>query len=128
MAVKIKDEDAAGKVLHQFTLDNLDETLTVREVIRARVYQEVNDYNQAPERTYPSLIEISPRERQINGERPESKQVDWEAVFAKAIEAFESNGFFIVIGDQQVERLDQEYTISVDTEVSFVKLVPLVGG
>jgi hypothetical protein len=41
---------------------------------------------------------------------------------------FEKNGFFVLVGDKQAESLDQEFDVKVDTEVSFVKLVPLVGG
>jgi hypothetical protein len=33
-----------------------------------------------------------------------------------------------LVGHRQAERLDEEFEVKVDTEVSFVKLVPLVGG
>lgn len=33
-----------------------------------------------------------------------------------------------LVGDKQAERLDDDFEVKVDTEVSFVKLVPLVGG
>jgi hypothetical protein len=31
-------------------------------------------------------------------------------------------------GDRQATTLDEEFTVRADTEVTFVKLVPLVGG
>ena len=43
-------------------------------------------------------------------------------------QAFTRNGFFVLVGDRQVESLDEELELKVDTDVSFVKLVPLVGG
>ena len=43
-------------------------------------------------------------------------------------EWWEKNGFFILIDNKQAEHLDQEYTVSSKTEVSFVKLTLLVGG
>ena len=46
----------------------------------------------------------------------------------KALEAFGRNGFFVLVGDKQAVSLDEEFEVKVDTEVSFVKLVPLVGG
>ena len=39
MLLTIKDETAGGKVTNSLTLDVLDETITVRELIRSRVYQ-----------------------------------------------------------------------------------------
>ncbi len=46
----------------------------------------------------------------------------------RALEAFDRNGFFVLVGDKQAGSLDQEFEVKVATEVSFVKLVPLVGG
>ena len=66
----------------------------------------------------------------LNGEKlPQApRRVDWEAQFARACEAFERNGFFVLVDDRQVEALDDEIELKLDTVVSFVKLVPLVGG
>ena len=36
--------------------------------------------------------------------------------------------FFLLIADRQAESLDEVFEIDLDCEVSFVKLVPLVGG
>jgi len=56
------------------------------------------------------------------------RTIDWEAQFRRACEAFESNGFFMLIGDRQAESLEEAFDIGVETEVQFVKLTPLVGG
>jgi hypothetical protein len=45
MILAIRDETAGGAVLNELTLDVLSETITVRELIRSRVYQEVQDHN-----------------------------------------------------------------------------------
>ena len=41
----IRDEELAGTTIHEFSLDFLTEHITVRELIRSRVYQEVQDHN-----------------------------------------------------------------------------------
>ena len=69
----------------------------------------------------------------MNGNRPEyrlkqHRQIDWKEQFEKAIDAFNHNGFFILIDEKQAESLDQEFTVNPKTEVSFVKLTILVGG
>ena len=125
----IVDESVSGERLNSFTLDSLTETVTIRELIRARIYQEVQDYNQRRTGLFTGLVQPDGAEKLLNGFKlKRTRPIDWEQQFEKACEAFESNGFFILVGDQQAEALDQAFEIKVDTEVSFVKLVPLVGG
>ena len=43
VTLTIRDENTAGDTTHTLTLDFLTERITVRELIRSRVYQEVKD-------------------------------------------------------------------------------------
>ncbi|MEO8350342.1 MAG: hypothetical protein ABI680_01345 [Chthoniobacteraceae bacterium] len=124
------DASPSGETLHSFTLDHLAERLTVREILRARIWQEVADFNQHPQETFNGLVQPGDVERTLNrATKPgEPRQIDWEAQFRRACEAFDANGFFVLIGDRQAESLDEEFDIGVETEVQFVKLTPLVGG
>jgi hypothetical protein len=125
----IHDETPSGQKTNTFTLDCLTEKMTVRELLRARIYQEVQDYNQKEPEYFRGLIEPTDAERVLNGYKLKAKRkIDWQQQYQRALEAFERNGFFVLVGDQQAESLDQEFEVTVDTEVSFVKLVPLVGG
>jgi hypothetical protein len=128
-ALIIHDETTSGQKTHTFTLECLTERMTVRELIRARIYQEVQDYNTRQPEYFRGLVEPSEAERTLNGYKLRArKKIDWEQQFARALQAFERNGFFVIVGDKQAARLDEEFEVKVDTEVSFVKLVPLVGG
>jgi len=124
------DESLSGQRLHSFTLECLEERMSVREIIRARIWQEVQDYNsQGLLSKFVGLIQPVDDEKRLNGDvRLKPKRVDWERQYKTALRAFETNGFFILIGDRQAADLDEEFLIQPDTEVSFVKLVPLVGG
>ena len=125
----IHDETTSGGKTNTFTLDCLTERLTVRELIRARIYQEVQDYNQKQPEYFRGLVEPTDAERALNGYKLKAnRRIDWEEQFKRALEAFERNGFFVLVGDKQAETLDQEFAVKVDTEVSFVRLMPLVGG
>lgn len=125
----IHDETATGQKTNTFTLDWLTERMTVREVIRARIYQEVQDYNRREPEFFRGLVEPSDAERMLNGFKLKVKRkIDWHKQYDRALEAFERNGFFVLVGDRQVDSLDEEFDVKVDTEVSFIKLVPLVGG
>lgn len=125
----ITDATPAGEKLRSYTLDSLTEQMTVREIIRARIWQEVADYNQKCGEIFNGLVQPTDAERTLNGYRvKERRVVDWEQQFARACEAFERNGFFLLIGDHQAESLDESFGVPVDMEVQFVKLTPLVGG
>jgi hypothetical protein len=125
----IHDETTSGQKTNTFTLDCLTERMTVRELIRARIYQEVQDYNQKQPEYFRGLVEPTDAERVLNGYRLKAnRKIDWEEQFTRALEAFERNGFFVLVGDKQAESLEQAFEVKVDTEVSFVRLMPLVGG
>jgi|SRR5208282_1235407 hypothetical protein len=127
--ILIHDETTSGEKIHSFTLDSLAEHLTVRDLIRARIYQEVQDYNFKEPEYFRGLVEPTNAERVLNGYKLKAKRkIDWQEQYKRALEAFERNGFFVLVGDKQAETLDQEFDVKIETEVSFVKLVPLVGG
>lgn len=134
ITLTIRDETAAGRVYSETPLQIPTERITVRELIRERVYQEVQDFNRQQEASvFRGLVQPSDAERMLNGERPEyrlkrHRQLDWKEQFEKATTAYQNNGFFILIDNAQAESLDQEFIVSSSTEVSFVKLTMLVGG
>ena len=128
----IRDETATGQTGHSFPLEFESESLTVRELIRERVYQEVSEYNFRSRRedgVFRGLVQPTDTERALNGFKvPKGRDIDWEKQFAQAIDAFGRNGFFIIVDDRQAEALDETIVIRPSTQVSFVKLTPLVGG
>ena len=125
----ITDATPTGEKLHSFTLETLTERSTVREILRARIWQEVADHNQQPQENFRGLVQPTNIERTLNGPKSSvPRMIDWEAQFRRACEAFESNGFFVLIGDRQAENLDEEFEVGLETEVQFVKLTPLIGG
>lgn len=128
-SVLIHDETSSGRRINSFSLDCLTERLTVRELIRARIYQEVQDYNLKEPELFSGLVQPTGSEQVLNNYRLKVKQkIDWQEQFQRACEAFERNGFFVLVGNRQAEALDETFVVKVDTEVSFVKLVPLIGG
>jgi hypothetical protein len=134
MLLSVRDQSPAGQSLYELSLDFLSESITVRELIRERVHHEVREFNRHRDKvTFNGLVQPSDAELDLNGPRhsyrlKKHRTLDWETQFALASEAFESNGFFILIDDKQAESLDQQFVIGPATHVSFVKLVPLVGG
>jgi hypothetical protein len=125
----VRDETASGKSINEFPLEFPSERITVRELIRERVYQEVQDYNRREPEYFKGLVQPTDAEQTLNGYKVRTRrQIDWKTQFEKALDAFGRNGFFILVDDKQVEGLDEEVIIGHGTQVSFVKLMPLVGG
>jgi hypothetical protein len=129
MTVRVFDETSSGDRTNEFALDFLTEVVTVRELIRARVYQEVTEYNARQPSRWSGLVQPGAVEQRLNANRsPQPRRVDWEAQFQKAIDAFGRNGFLLFVDDRQLTGLDDEITLRHDTSVTFLRLVPLVGG
>ncbi len=130
--LKIRDETTlsfGGDDAEGFTLDVLTSRITVRELIRARVYQEVYQYNLDRPEYFQGLIQPSDAERSLNGfKMRERRSIDPEKQFEMAIKAFYSNGFIVLLNDRQVDELEDEIEVRPDTTITFLKLVPLVGG
>jgi len=125
----IRDETAGGQPLHEWALEVLTERVSVRELIRSRVYQEVQDYNQKQPDRFRGLIQPSEAEQTLNGcKLPKKRHIDWKAQFAKATEAFERKQFLILVNDKQVDSLDEEIEIEPGTTATFLKMTMLVGG
>jgi hypothetical protein len=131
----VRDETVAGDTIHSFPLEFPSERITVRELIRERVYQEVQDFNRRNDPVFRGLVQPTGAQ-QVNSQDRRAwsyqlktrREIDWKEQFEQAQRAFERNGFFILIDDKQAEELDQEVVLRRGTEVTFVKLVPVVGG
>ncbi len=112
-----------------FALDVPTERVTVRELIRTRVYREVHDYNLRRPEYFRGLVQPTDAERTLNGFKVRrGRRIDPEEQFETAIESFYRNGFLILVDDRQVEELEEEIEAGPYTTVTFLKLVPLVGG
>jgi hypothetical protein len=125
----IRDESTSGETLREFSLDVLSERITVRELIRSRVYQEVKDFNAQQPGVFQGLIQPADDEQTLNGGRRRKKRlIDWKRQFERALAAFRANQILILVDDRQLESLDEEIEITPDTRVAFLRLTLLMGG
>jgi hypothetical protein len=118
-----------GRPRLAFTLAWAETTITLRELIRARVAQEVQTYNAQQNEYFQGLVQPAGAEQTLNGYRlPQQRQVSVEQQVDTALAAFETNGFVVLVDDEQVEDLDAQIALRPELAVTFLKLVPLVGG
>lgn len=129
MELRVRDETATGKVTHELVLRELPDRFTVRDLIRTRVREEVARHNAGQAEVFRGLVQPTDAEVDLNGYRlREHRTVDWEAQADVAEQAFLTNGFFVLVDEHQPTDLDDEIALTPDTQVSFVRLTPLVGG
>jgi hypothetical protein len=127
--VSFVDETTAGGRNAAWAMEIFEERLALRELIRRRVYQEVAEHNAATSEVFRGLVQPTDAELTLNGYRlRRSRRVDAERQFELAVAAFARNGFVVLVDDRQVEELDDVVELHRDTEVTFLKLVALVGG
>ena len=127
----VLDETTSGSVTNQIEILIADEQITVRELIRSRVFQEVKDYNarlaQQPDAPFSGLVVPGEAEAQLNGPR-EKKFIDWQRQFERATAAFRRGQILILVDERQLDELDEEIALNSKSTVSFLRLTPLTGG
>ena len=129
VALKVRDETSSGEITLEFELTVLSEKITIRDLIKQRVFEEVDNYNKNAPDMFRGLVQPSHSEKVLNGFKLRKKQkVNRNNQFEKAIEAFGTSSLIVIVNDRQAEDLDEEIFITPKTVVSFLKLVPLVGG
>ena len=105
------------------TLPDVPPTISLRELIRTRVREEVAKYNSEASGTFRGLVAPERSEQTREGFKlRRGRLVDWEKQAQVAIEAFRRNGFFVLVDGRQVTELDEELELTAESEVRFVSL------
>jgi hypothetical protein len=126
-ALSLHDETTAGESRSAGTFQFDRTNLTLREIIRLRVQQEVARFNEAEYEVFRGLVQPEESERILNGVRTRPI-LDWQKQSAKAIAAFHGNGFLVLLDDRQIVDLDEALDITSQSKIAFLRLVPLIGG
>ena len=129
ITVKIIDVSGNGRVGATTMLEGVSSRITLGDLVRTRVREEVARFNAAPQPVFTGLVMPEGGLATEEGFRlPKQRRLDWERQADRAIEAFERNGFFVLVDDRQVTELDEELELTADSDIRFVRLVQLVGG
>ncbi|MFF5487189.1 hypothetical protein ACFY7Y_34090 [Streptomyces virginiae] len=127
--VTFVDETTAGGRSEGWGLDMAEERLTLRELIRRRIFQEVAEYHAKRPEVFHGLVRPEGAEHALNGYALRTpRRIDPRKQTELALKAFERNGFLVLVGDRQILDLDEEMDLPFGVEVTFLKLVALVGG
>ncbi len=127
--ITFKDETMTGTVLNTWTEPVVYETMSVQDIIKVRVYREVEKYNENTSAYFNGFVQPDQAEATLNGYKMKKQRaIDPEEQYQKALKGFSSNGFILLINNRQANSLNEIVAIDENVEISFIKLVPLVGG
>lgn len=127
--VQMQDKTSNGKILNEISVHFASNKVTVKEIIETRVTEEVESYNNKLPEYFRGLVQPTDAEATLNGYKlRKHKLIDTEKQVYIALDAFQKNGYFILIDNYQAESLEQVVTLKANTNINFVKLTPLVGG
>lgn len=131
----IRDEGLGangGQADGAYELTVPSERLTIRELIRERVYQEVDDHNRKLREghagRFRGLVRPTDTEAALNGPPSAAREINWKAQYELATKAFEDRRVLVLVGEKQATVLDEAFDVTPGLEVTFLRLVPLVGG
>ncbi len=130
MKILIKDNIIGRDIKNTFRIETSKKVLTVQELIKLRVFEEVENYNACLPKYFSGLI-IQPTDTEVtlNGYKMNNKKkIDAEKQFYLAIDAFVKNRFFLIINNNQIDTLEEKIEVKENLELNFIKLTPLVGG
>jgi hypothetical protein len=125
----IHDRTATGTPTGSIDLPDVPDRITLRELIRLRVREEVARYNLEPGLEFAGLVQPEGATQTRTGYvMPAPRRIEWERQADAAIASFLRNGFFVMVNGRQETDLDHEVLLGDSLDVGFIKLTPLVGG
>jgi len=110
--------------------------LTLRDLISRIVTEQVKLFKDRQEQrqflralTEKQIADAAEKGKiESGGSEVGKQQVDVEEAIGVAHEAFEDGLYFVVVDDEQVEKIDQQLYLQPDSRVTFIRLTPLAGG
>jgi hypothetical protein len=92
--VRIHDQSSTGRETGSVELEDIPAAITVRDLIRTRVRDEVARHNAAPARAFAGPVMPEGAEPGREGFMvPGRRRIDWEAQADRAVDAFTRDGF-----------------------------------
>ncbi|MBX7136166.1 MAG: hypothetical protein K1X67_26135 [Fimbriimonadaceae bacterium] len=113
------DESTTGARSEGPILAFSEPKVTVQGILESRILAEVERHNESRAAQFRGLVSPEVASRKV---------VDAQAQVAAAIRAFNDQRLIVLLADRQAESLDEAVTLSEGDVVTFLKLVPLVGG
>ncbi len=127
ITVTIKDVTGAGKVTGTITIESIDSRITLRDLIRIQVREEVARYNATLTGIFRGLAMPAGALPASGGfALPAGRGVEWEQQADRTLDAWAHGGFSVRVGDRWVSSLNEVLELTAESDIRFVRLVRLV--
>ncbi len=129
MRIIIHDETQSGCILNQVKLKVSKNRITVKELIKLRIFQEAEEFNAKRSSHYRGLVRPDHAKPMLSGfQLDPSYRIDPQQQYYIAMDAFKRQGFFVMVDEEKID--DPDYAIAVRSapRISFLKMVPVIGG
>lgn len=125
----VYDGNLAGHRRNEQRLEFVSGSITVRELIKARIHAEVARYNEKRAEYFTGLIQPTAAVMSLNGYRmQERRPVDPDAQCQAAIRAFEAKEIFVLLRKTLLGTLDDVVELKDDPQVTFIRMAQVVAG
>jgi hypothetical protein len=122
VTLTIYDETLTGEKTPRLTLNFVKSRILMRDLIRERVYQEVDRYNCLQPDYFRGLVQPQDSEQMLNGYKlPKQRLIDREQQYERALQVFKRSGFMVLVNDCEVDNLDTDIELSNAPTVSFLQ-------
>lgn len=119
MKIAFFDETTAGVRSEGPTVQFEFPKITVRTLIESRIRSEVDRRSE----------DLPVQKRFVNpSKKPLWKKVNFDAQIKTACETFDRGQLIVLLPGRQAQTLDETLTLEDGDEVTFLRLVPLIGG
>ena len=139
LQLTIREESIGTGKINEFPLELSSERITLADLIQKKVIAKVKQVNSDLKKGKLHSNFLSEKEKTLNKaiyekkiaqekERIEEAKLDPEKAGYEALAGFQNNAFFVIIDEEQKENLEEELVLTAQSEIRFIRLMPLVGG
>ncbi len=129
MKIIIHDETKSGSILNQVRLKVSKNQISIKELIKLRVFQEAQEYNARKSAYFRGLVRPTHAQPILNGYKLDPNyKIDPQKQYYIAMDAFKRQGFHIMVDEKRIDDPDYEIPVNAQVRISFMKMVPLVEG
>jgi hypothetical protein len=118
----IRDETSAGRLIGRFDIPVGPSRLTLGQLIRTRVREEVARYNVEKGNVFQGLVRPIDAEDVRDGYRlAQPRSLNWEDLAGVALASFERSGYAVVIDGHRVSDLATTIDVAAEPDVAFLR-------
>lgn len=125
--IEMRDVSRAGHELGRATLDGLPPTMTLGELLRARIHADVARYDREPGTVFQGLVQPADAVRHSDGHHLATpRRLDAQLLLAAAQEAVVAGLLWFVVDDEELTDLEQPIDVDQHERIVAVMRSPVV--